>query len=1069
MSLRPHLVVRASAGTGKTHLLALRFLALLFHGVSPERILATTFTKKAAGEILERVLERLVDAARDPQATQELAHQLDGMAPGVTQARCEDLVNSLAKQLDRFQVRTLDSFFAQITRLYAYELGLPPEWRVADAAELAEQSEDAIAKLLLDDDSDKARLHTLELLRELQSNAPANSVTDSLHNIIGAGLEMWNEASDEAWDQIPLPTALDAGELSRLLLDYENQELPKTAKGKENANWVKARTAEIQAFQEERWLDAISKGITGKVAAGETLYYKKDIEEDLRDLLGPLIEHASHHLIQRLIDSNRAARNLLGRYQAELSSLQRDSGVLGFGDVPRAIAPRHGGAPLSERELDMWFRLDGRVDHLLLDEFQDTSPVQWRILDNIASEIRSEYEGERTFFCVGDGKQSIYGFRHAEPRLLEKVHKDAGDNTDELRHSFRSAAELLDSINQLFSTANRNNAVCVVDGADAQPVEKAADEFTDSYQLHESARHGLQGSVLILEPSIDEEAEEPADNKSLIVELTARRVQALTEAAPAGTVAVLLRERALIPRLLLLLDKLGVRASGEGGNPLTDSRSVVEVLALLHFADHPGDTAAAFHVASCGLGERFALAHGNSSEEREAVALDLRRQLQDLGLGAFLGTLEDFVVAQQDAWQLGRYRQLLDLAHAFGERGPCRPGEFVRFVRRTNVESSTPALVKVMTIHASKGLGFDSVILPELDKPMIGRKPSFLVDRPEADGDIKSVSHCPSAAIRQCSPELQELWGLHVERTIRESFCLLYVAMTRAKRRLELIAAPSKPPTKSPSKDSGNVNKLTWATLVRAAFPMPNTDEPIEPSPPGAVTLYASPTANTNAWANGIDHAPAAPKADTQQLPPGLGLPTGLTNPNPTSASKRKATERTPAERLTPRTSSGLQVGTLVHLLMEQVEWLEEFSATDEELSVLLSLASHDAKLHSTAISIFRKALEHDDVIGILSAAKRSGDTTVWRERRFCLRPQSGPAAGRLIEGAMDRVHLISTNGRLLGAEVIDYKTTSSDSGSDHSAQLELYRHVLATQLQLDPETIQAGVLHLIDGKLDWL
>ena len=125
----PHRLYLASAGTGKTYKLTGHFLKLLLEGAEPGGILATTFTRKAAGEILDRVLQRLVDGATDPEKLEDLSRNV-GIA--VTAEDCSALLTRLVRQLDRLQVRTIDAFFVQLGKLFALDLGLHAGWSIAD-------------------------------------------------------------------------------------------------------------------------------------------------------------------------------------------------------------------------------------------------------------------------------------------------------------------------------------------------------------------------------------------------------------------------------------------------------------------------------------------------------------------------------------------------------------------------------------------------------------------------------------------------------------------------------------------------------------------------------------------------------------------------------------------------------------------------------------------------------------------------------------------------------------------------------------------------------------------------
>ncbi|MEZ6105128.1 MAG: UvrD-helicase domain-containing protein [Pirellulaceae bacterium] len=138
--------IRASAGTGKTFQLSNRYLRLLLAGQRPDSILASTFTRKAAGEILERVIQRLARAAASSAEATDLAGHLD--AQQVERPEFARLLRDLLRRLDRCRISTLDSYYGQLARTYCLELGLPPAWSILDEAKIAEFRSEAIRRTL---------------------------------------------------------------------------------------------------------------------------------------------------------------------------------------------------------------------------------------------------------------------------------------------------------------------------------------------------------------------------------------------------------------------------------------------------------------------------------------------------------------------------------------------------------------------------------------------------------------------------------------------------------------------------------------------------------------------------------------------------------------------------------------------------------------------------------------------------------------------------------------------------------------------------------------------------------
>ena len=149
----PHLIIRASAGSGKTYQLSSRFIALLAAGQTPDSILATTFTRKAAGEIFDRVLWRLAEAVADDRKRAELGKSIGDAS--LSAARVRSLLVETLSGLHRLRIGTLDSFFMKLAGSFALELGLPPGWRIGDEAEDRELREEAVEAILGTDRSEE--------------------------------------------------------------------------------------------------------------------------------------------------------------------------------------------------------------------------------------------------------------------------------------------------------------------------------------------------------------------------------------------------------------------------------------------------------------------------------------------------------------------------------------------------------------------------------------------------------------------------------------------------------------------------------------------------------------------------------------------------------------------------------------------------------------------------------------------------------------------------------------------------------------------------------------------------
>ncbi|MFN0007650.1 MAG: UvrD-helicase domain-containing protein [Planctomycetota bacterium] len=1047
-----HLLVRASAGTGKTHELSSRYLALLLDGVDADRILATTFTRKAAQEILDRILSRLARAAADTDSGRKILAELtESMGRQVRAPECSTALEKLVRGMDRIRIGTIDSFFAQLARLFALDLGLPAGWRIADEVESELLRSEAVADAV----AGAGKLELLDLLRDFQQQSVGQGAHGVLLRFVEQGREVLLESTPQAWNRIGVLPDVEPRVLEAAIEAWPRFPVPKTTKGKDWTSWVKAKDKVSRYVEQRDWAGLLEVTLVKNVAAKVGKYDKCLIGAEHLEFLSPLVAHALHLRTSMLVLQNRAARDLLERYERSYQSTARARGLLRFEDIPNALTTLSGEDPLAQRGIEIAHRIDGRIDHLLLDEFQDTAPVQWRVLRPLAEGILADSSGERSFFCVGDPKQSIYGWRAAEPRLLRCLHQDRPMLVPKpLDDSYRSSHAVLGAVNLVFGTIAQNPAF----GESGAEVIAAAEEMQSTFREHKPAR-SKPGAVFLVrtrERESEEGAHVPAS------EAAVERVSSILTEAPRATVGVLVRVRKRIPDLIRRLRDRGILASDEGGNPLTDSAAVLHALSLLHLADHPGDTAAAFHVAKSPLGrlvglEPEALFAGRSrGESRDgkladpivvragAVAREVRAKIAALGFGGYLASIRPSV--GYGDWDLGRFGQLIDLALAWESRAGSRPSAFVEHVRKTKVEDRSAGQVKVMTVHAAKGLEFDAVVLPDLDSRMRHAGESLLSMRPRPEGAIEVVSHGIGKSISPALPELELVRQDVVRRDMVEELCVMYVAMTRAIHRLDLIVPWRK--------EHGT--GLTNAAILRRTFD-------VDAAGPAGVA-WSHPE-NTTPWFR-EEIGPAAKEESsstteeaasaTREAPavaataPALRLDSPRRARSTASRSPSLAKDLdlvSPSRLLRPRDAMTAR-GRIVHRLLEEVEWIDDFDRSDEDLLALARSLEADSELVASVLAEFRASLERPGTKRLLS--RPAHETEVWRERPFSLLLPDAHGLETLWTGAFDRVVLRREGGTVVSAEIIDFKTDRVNGESlrarveSYRQQMQAYRRALA-------------------------
>lgn len=1083
MSRAMHRLFLASAGTGKTFQLTNHFLRMLFEGVEPQRILATTFTRKAAGEILDRVLERLVKGARGGKALDELRTFCE--RPDLTEETCVALLGRLTRAIDRFQVRTIDAFFVQLTRLFALDLALAPDWSIVDEREDAELREESVQDVL----ASGSTTDRLELLRGLRAGAAPSRVHQEVLSQLELGRDLFLESDVAAWSRLTAAGALDEGALAASLANLRETEVPLTKAGKSDGRYQKAVNAVCEAVAKEDWSAVFEAGLGARLLDCSCVYYNVPFPDRLIEDLTPIVGHAVAQEVLALAERNAALHELLRRFEGEYQARKRSAGAYRFDDLPLALVG--GGAsatdtsrPIEERELDLWFRLDARVDHLLLDEFQDTAPLQWRILEPLADEVLADGTGERTFFCVGDTKQSIYGWRKAEPRLLGNLaqHFAGRIEPEELLVSYRSAPVVMDTVNRVFLAIADNE---IFRGDDREVEREAAGAWQRMYGEHRAARTDLAGGAcLVMAARPDEEAGE--SSRDTLIRRTVERVARLAETAPAATVGVLLRKKRDLPKLIHMLRERGVPASGEGGNPLTDAESVLACLSALQLADHPDDTASAFHLATTALGESLGLTpdacRRDGRAARHAWSHDMRARLVREGLGA---VVEDFARRFRDAerwsdWDRERGAQLVDLAYAFEGKAGLRPSDFVAHVYQERVESAGGARVRVMTIHASKGLEFDAVVLPEVHESIVGRRAGLLGKRDDPYGDLDTVSLTPTKALAQANVVLGELYDGATRDAVIESLCVLYVALTRAARRIEVVL-PWVDREKEDKKKGGL--SLDGSALLRCAL-LDSLDTPVGDD--GVVWDHPDGDAD---WAAGIaraeDAAPAAERPMFRLAPSTRARSAPTRSPS--------STEGGGARRGASLVASfrGASVGSVLHRWMEEVEWLDDGVPDDARLRELAAPLTGDEAVVERALAVWRSGLANDAIRAALTRPTDGARREVRNEHAFSvlLPAEGGADAGagasgadvasggtggeELWNGYIDRLVLEYDGDVVVGAEVIDHKSDDVD-GADALAektayyrpQLRNYARIVREQFGLDTDRVHARLLFFAAGEV---
>ena len=1067
--LLPREVVLASAGTGKTFTLSSRLISLLAWGAPPDSLLASTFTRKAAGEILSRVLSRLARASLDGDQALALAREtlLPGLSSDEDQRHCQTfsaLLRSLVRELHRANVGTLDSFFIRIAGSFPGELGMPPDWAISDEPTSQRLESEALQELL----SGASPSEMVELVRMTMRGESGRGVHQRLLvqlKELRALLHQQGLPDPEAVWRPPEVGIYEGAEdtesdirWEEILRELQDAPLPETARGAPDTRFRNAINEGLEALEKGAWTAFCGKGLASKILAGEESYYRKPIPPEIRRALRRALAGVTKALRDELAAQTRALRALVLGFDGALEGIHRREGAYRFEDVTFLLA---GKDPLATRT-DLWYRLDQKAHHLLLDEFQDTSRAQWEALEPLASELLSGHPEERSALVVADPKQSIYGWRGAEPSLARRVGARFGMEERSLDRSYRSSGPVLDLVNQLFANLPDNPVW------ESEPdLMGGVRDWSRDFPIHRPALD-LPGYVS-LEVGPRDLMMGKSDRPALLA-WAAGRIRDLQSQTPGATMGVLVRRNATVSHLMARLRSLGVDASEEGATTLTDSPAVSTCLALLRLADHPGDRVARYQVALSPLGAVVGLtAHEDPSQARR-VALALRRALLTHGYGAIVNRWTQELRAGDalDGRELARLPQLVELAFRWDARSTLRPQDFVRFVQHEAVEAPSDARVRVMTVHKSKGLEFDVVVLPELDVRLTrghGLYHAVLPLRDPENGKVLRIFPSLNRALRPLFPEIQEAGRQDRERELHDALGVAYVALTRARHALHLFTAADAPDRKPRL-------SFTFAGLLRGSLGWDQT------AAEAGKILFET---GTGDWASGVPRlqVEGAGAAELKPEAPSPGIPTPRTEarkrflPHRGPSTLKEAGRESLTRILSLTGGGGRRVGTIIHAWLETLSWIETWDPEPAALHTLGANVVPDLSLKES------KALQDTLMEWVASGEVRSRlrkdayprGSQVLTEVPFAVRLE-----GSIYQGRVDRVVLIREEGRLVGAEVLDFKTDQLSPGDEeglrraaegYQGQMRVYCGAVATLYGLPFEKVNGTLVFLPLGRLE--
>lgn len=1005
----------ASAGTGKTFALTNRMAGLLAHGVPVERILAATFTRKAAGEIRERLLSRIAAAASDEQEATDLSEH----------ARCTldaagwlEVLKRLSRGIHRVRIGTLDSLAQGLARSLAPELGLPALWRQA-FDHLEQQLRGEVVERVLAELPTAEEREPLRTLTGSEGNARGDvRLADLLRE---SGQEL-RRASKDAWACLVSeaghgPTLDEVDAAAARLRQIPG---PNNKSGKPDKRFANAARSVCDLVEHGQLGGLLSKTLLVAAESSSPTYYNIEIPEAWLPELRTIYRGAIRAELETLHERNLAAGSLLTRAVEIDDLVRKERRAYSLGDLWRALAE-------SDVETQqVAYRLDAQYDHILLDEFQDTSVDQWRVLEPLIDEAVAGGERPRSVFVVGDVKQSLYSWRNAQAELLPYV----ADHWQQMEcqsfsKTYRCAPAIVEAVNTLFGSLRTNESLA--DHA------QAADRFTREFKNHESA---VETSSLVRLVDIEASLEDPESEEEAI-EYIADRVARVHSLRPEADIAVLLRRQKPIGSIVAALSARNIPAVSDASASPCDHPAVEATLAALHLARHPGDGPARFAVATSPLGTRLGLEEPDDRAGASSLSRSLGRRLFEHGLARTVDWLARHAQSGANARGRARLLDLVSLAEAYeaDESEWAGVDDFIEFARTSRVQPRGSGIVRVLTLHGAKGLQFDAVFLTDLDRPLAARHPAFVADAAGGEADDPAaaptrMSLTGTKELRKHSPVLSEMYERWRERAAYEELCLLYVGMTRAKTHLEMLVRPARK----------GLGAAAWQGLGASG--------PEHESGQGGWLAGGKPDALQAVR----HHAPAwASPAAVSSKPAHAREPWRVAMVQPSRTGARQG-----VADLLATDESAADLGTEIHRLLEAVEWLEDMPEDPWAW-----VREHRPQTEEAAARI-RAALAEGRLAGVLS---RHGVTERWpegldlsvqRERAVAVTVDH---EGRpvLVRGRIDRLVLGHRDDCVERCLIVDFKTGPIDQAA--RSQIGLYERAIASAMNIPMNSIESDLV----------
>ena len=497
--------------------------------------------------------------------------------------------------------------------------------------------------------------------------------------------------------------------------------------------------------------------------------------------------------LNKSLERSAGLYNFVRQYESAYADLVRKTGLISFADITKLLADR--ASDSNTKNAQIWrtqvaYRIDQHFDHWLLDEFQDTSRVQWAILKTFIEEVVMDESAERSFFYVGDTKQAIYAWRGGDSELFREIfsYYDSIEEALPLTESWRSSEPIIRMVNSIFGSLDEiKNELKLPDAT--------IEHWLSGWNNHTVANAKSNDVGYATWRTVEVESLEGTQPQHIEVRRIIEKVDPVRRGIEC---AVLMRQNKDVAELAAYLQSFGIPVAVEGkSNPCTDNPLGSAVLASLRAAAHPSDK------LSITIAQGFPCSKAWGLENIECFRSATLQSIAEYGYAKTIKAWIDdaFEVTKKsvtscsdallidESFLQSRAQILLSIAEDFDASNNNESIDaFIAVVEAAELqEVGNNDVIRIMTVHQAKGLGFEMVIVSGLDKKSSNRTVDELVIGPDNKNPEWGIL-LPLKEITQADPVFSKQRKRLQSKSKTDELCGAYVALTRAERALYVVS-----------------------------------------------------------------------------------------------------------------------------------------------------------------------------------------------------------------------------------------------------------------------------------------